>query len=80
MNINIRNLVSITQANQNFSKIASMVDENGSVIIMKNNTPRYVLMEFDLVAKQETAEDENLEQISAKIMKQNKEAYKKLAQ
>ena len=32
MNIDTNNLVSITEANQNFSKIARMVDENGSVV------------------------------------------------
>lgn len=35
MNINTKNLVSITDANQNFSKVARLVDENGSVIILK---------------------------------------------
>ena len=39
MNINTKNLVSITDANQNFSKVARLVDENGSVIILKNNVP-----------------------------------------
>ena len=47
MNIDTNNLVSITEANQNFSKIARMVDENGSVVILKNNAPRYVLVEFN---------------------------------
>ena len=45
MNVNINNLVSITEANQNFSRIARMVDENGSVVILKNNTPRYLVIE-----------------------------------
>jgi len=39
-------LVSITEANQNFSKVARLVDENGAAILLKNNTPRYVLIEF----------------------------------
>lgn len=43
MNINTKNLVSITDANQNFSKVARLVDENGSVIILKNNVPRYLV-------------------------------------
>ena len=47
MNINTKNLVSITDANQNFSKVARLVDENGSVIILKNNVPRYLVMEFN---------------------------------
>jgi len=43
MMIDTNNVVSITEANQNFSRIARMVDETGSVIIMKNNAPRYLL-------------------------------------
>ena len=44
MVINTDNLVSITEANQNFSRVARMVDENGAAVILKNNVPRYVLM------------------------------------
>ena len=43
MVINTDNLVSITEANQNFSRVARMVDENGAAVILKNNVPRYVL-------------------------------------
>ena len=43
MNVNTNNLVSITEANQNFSRVARMVDESGAVAILKNNTPRYLL-------------------------------------
>ena len=46
MVINTDNLVSITEANQNFSRVARLVDENGAAVILKNNTPRYVLIEF----------------------------------
>ena len=47
MRINTDNLVSITDANQNFSRVARMVDENRGEIILKNNVPRYILMEFN---------------------------------
>ena len=46
MTVNTKNLVSITEANQNFSRVARLVDENGAVIILKNNVPRYVVLEF----------------------------------
>ena len=35
MNVNTKSLVSITEANQNFSKVARLVDENGSAVILK---------------------------------------------
>ena len=46
MTVNTNNLVSITEANQNFSKVARLVDENGSAVILKNNVPRYLIVEF----------------------------------
>jgi antitoxin Phd len=49
MMINTNNIVSITEANQNFSRVARMVDEQGSAIILKNNAPRYLLIDFSQV-------------------------------
>ena len=44
MTVNTKNLVSITEANQNFSRVARLVDENGAAVILKNNVPRYQRM------------------------------------
>jgi len=46
MKINTDSLVSITEANQNFSRVARLVDETGSVVILKNNVPRYLVIDF----------------------------------
>lgn len=51
MTINTKSLVSISEANQNFSKVARLVDENGTAIILKNNVPRYIIMEFQKLRK-----------------------------
>ena len=72
MNIDTNNLVSITEANQNFSKIARMVDENGSVVILKNNAPRYVLVEFNEFEKTQQASDEDVLALSKSLMEKNK--------
>ena len=79
MIINTNVLVSITEANQNFSKVARLVDENGSAIILKNNVPRYIIMEFSEVEKLTTAQDENVEAVSHRLIEKNLEAYKELA-
>ena len=79
MNVNTSNLVSITEANQDFSKVARMVELNGPVIIMKNNTPRYVLMEFKQEEMEQIAEDEDLLEISRRLIERNREAYEVLA-
>ncbi len=79
MKINTQNLVSLSEANQNFSKIARMVDEKGSVIILKNNVPRYLLIEFDNAEKQQIAPDEDVSEISKRLIMQNSKSYKVLA-
>ena len=79
MNINTKNLVSITDANQNFSKVARLVDENGSVIILKNNVPRYLVMEFSSAEEEQLAADEDVMSISKRLIEKNRQAYQVLA-
>ncbi len=79
MTINTKNLVSITEANQNFSRIARMVDESGSVVILKNNTPRYLLMEFTAAEAEQTAADEDVLAVSKRLIDKNWKAYEVLA-
>lgn len=79
MVINTDNLVSITEANQNFSRVARLVDENGAAVILKNNTPRYVLIEFSQLESEQQASDEDVLAISRRLMAKNKKAYEVLA-
>ncbi len=79
MNINTNNLVSITEANQNFSKVARLVDENGSAVILKNNVPRYLIVEFGQAEKEQLASDEDVMTISKRLIMKNKQAYEVLA-
>ena len=79
MNVNTENLVSITEANQNFSRIARMVDEKGSVVIFKNNSPRYLLIEFNQAQREQTASDEDILALSKRLIEKNREAYEVLA-
>ena len=46
MIIDTSTMVSMTEANQNFSKVARLVDEKGSAVILKNNMPKYLVMDF----------------------------------
>ena len=79
MMVNTNNLVSITEPNQKFSKVARLVDERGSAVILKNNTPRYLIIEFSQAEQLQAAEDEDVMNISARLLKQNREAYEVLA-
>ena len=79
MNINTDNLIPMTEANQNFSKVARMVDQKGSVLILKNNVPRYLVLDFQKIQEESTMPDEDVMAVSRRLMKENKEAYEVLA-
>lgn len=79
MNINVENLVSITEANQNFSKVARLVDEKGTAIILKNNAPRYVLLDYSLFHQNAIAEDVDVEAAASRILAKHIKAFEELA-
>ena len=79
MTINTKNIVSITEANQNFSKVARLVDENGAAVISKNNVPRYLVLEFSQAQQEEQADEESLRDISRRLIAKNRKAYEDLA-
>lgn len=80
MQININNLVSISEANQNFSKIARLVDENGAAVILKNNVPRYVLIDYSQLQKEEAViGDEEVNAIANRVLAKHIKAFEELA-
>ena len=79
MMIDSTQIISMTEANQNFSRVARLVDENGAAVILKNNTPRYVLIEFSQLESEQQANDEDVLTISKRLMTKNKDAYEVLA-
>ena len=79
MMVNTKSMVSITEANQNFSRVARIVDEQGSAVILKNNVPRYLIVEFSQAEEIQTSPDEDVMAISARLIEQNRKAYEELA-
>lgn len=79
MNIDTNTIVPISVANQNFSKVARLVDQYGSAVIMKNNTPRYIIYEFNQADTKQAADDEDVIASSIKLMQRNAHVYEELA-
>jgi len=79
MNINTNTMVSISEANQNFSKVARIVDQYGSAVILKNNSPRYLILEFNQADEQLAAPTDDVLAVSKKIIARNKAVYEELA-
>ncbi len=79
MLVNSKAMVSISEANQNFSRVARLADEQGTVVIMKNNAPRYLLIDFSQAEAMQAASDEEVLAVSARLMQRNRDAYEVLA-
>lgn len=79
--INDNKLVSITEINRNFSKIARTTKEsNEPVIIMKNNKPDLVLINYDVFKKLVSLYNkENTIKTANEIMDEYAEVFKELA-
>ena len=79
MNINTNQIVSISEANQNFSRVARMVDKNGEVVIFKNNKPKYRLVDIESDTTIEMTDDEKIDFVAARVLKQYRRAFEELA-
>ena len=78
MIVNTKDLVSMSEANQNFSQVAKRVDDSGSVIVLKNNKPKYIITNIDDTQLILT-ENETLEIIAKRILQEHAYAFKELA-
>ena len=78
MKTDTKNLISITEANQNFSKVVRKVEQDGEVIILKNNKPQYVVSKF--IEKETNTEMEILTAIAKMILTEHSKAFEELAQ
>ena len=79
MNIDTENLISIAEASQNFSKVARLVDEKGTAIILQDNAPRYILLDFNLFRKNTVAYDADVDEAASRILAKHIKAFEELA-
>ena len=72
MMISTDTLISITEANQNFSKVARLVDEKGAAVIMKNNAPKYIVIEFSKIPENDEVADKAAVSLAKKLISDKK--------
>ena len=79
MTITTNQIVSITEANQNFSRVAREAERLGSVIIFKNNKPKYRLIDIEQSTDIEMTNDEKIDFVARRILKKYHKAFEELA-
>lgn len=79
MNINTSQIVPISEANQNFSRVARMVEKSGTVYIFKNNKPKYKLTDIESDTAIEMTDDEKIDFVAARVLREYRRAFEELA-
>ena len=79
MQINTNTIVSVTEANQNFSRVTRIAEKNGRAVIFKNNRPKYMVIDLESTTMLELTDDEKIDIVTARVMKRFKPAFEELA-
>ncbi len=80
MYIDTNTIFSMTQANQNFSQVAKTVEQNGQAVIFKNNKPKFLVVDMEKDRIQfDLSEDEKIDIVAKRILKNYLPAFKELA-
>lgn len=79
MTIDTNAIVTATEANQNFSRVAKLAEEKGHVVVFKNNRPKLLVIDLDTEPQIDMTEDEKLEHVAARLLREHKAAFEELA-
>ena len=79
MTIDTSQVLSITEANQNFSRATRIVDRQGSVVIFKNNKPKYMIVSWEDSQALALTDDEKIDVVAKRILNKHRKAFEELA-
>ena len=79
MIVNTNQMLSVSEANQNFSKAAKLADQNGSIILLKNNRPSYMLISLHENPEFELTDDEKIDVVARRVLDRHRKAFEELA-
>lgn len=79
MVIDTNQVLSITETNQNFSKAARIADRQGSVVVFKNNKPKYMLINLENNPLIDLTDDEKIDVVAKRVLEKHRKAFEELA-
>ena len=79
VHIDTNQIVSVSEANQNFSRVARLAESKGTVVIFKNNKPKYKLTDLEQEPEIEMTDEEKIDFVAARILKKYHKAFEELA-
>ena len=79
MIVNTNQMLSVSEANQNFSKATKLADQNGSIILLKNNRPSYMLISLRENPEFELSDEEKIDAVARRVLERHRKAFEELA-
>ena len=79
MVIDTNNILSVSEANQNFSRVARIADRYGEAVIFKNNRPKYRLVDLEQDDDLELTDDEKIDVVAKRLLNEYRPAFLELA-
>ena len=79
MNIDTGAIVTATEANQNFSRVSKLAEKKGHIVVFKNNRPKFLLIDLDKEPQIEMTEDEKIDFVAARILREHRVDFEELA-
>lgn len=79
MMIDTCQIITVTEANQNFSRATRIADEYGEAVVFKNNRPKYKLVNLDLEPNLELTDDEKIDVVARRVLERYRSAFMELA-
>lgn len=79
METNKNQIISMSEANHNFSKVAKIADEYGRAVIFENEKPKYVIVNIEKSPIFELSDDEKIDVSAKRILIKYFDAFKELA-
>ncbi len=79
MQIDTNAIMSMTEANQNFSKVARVAEKKGAVLIFKNNRPKYMVVDVENDTYMDLSDDEKIDVAAKRVLNKYRAAFEELA-
>ena len=79
MTIDTNAIVSMTEANHNFSRVTRIAEQKGQAVIFKNNRPKYLLLDLDNAPLLDITDEEKIDIAAARVLKRYLPAFQELA-
>lgn len=79
MTIDTNTITTMTEANQNFSKVARVAESNGQAVIFKNNKPKFLVIDMESNDYFELTDDEKIDIVAKRVLERYRGAFEELA-